>query len=179
MTSHGHCGLHSVPNAATPEDEPSLPVAGLLADLNDIGSGLLFTAPNTEREKNHTCNHEREIDHTARRSAYGFDCLVRTNPKPHRVFKREQHIENRDQRPVTDRDKQVDQANYQLRQPPEREYPDHRISRIVRIGIEWNRGDALRATIMAKQMVLTAPKGQGCQGIEGIECDLVAGKLVV
>ena len=102
---------------------------GLLAGPNDSGLGIRFTAPNTEREQNYTRNHKREIDHTARRSALGFDCLVRADPKPHRVFKRKQHVEKRDKRPVTDRCKQVDQADYQLRQPPQPENPNHRFSR--------------------------------------------------
>jgi len=103
--------------------------AFLLHVANDIGLGLLFTAPNTEREQNYTHNHEREIDHTARRSAFGFDCLVRADPKPHPVFKREKQVEKRDQRPVTDRCKHVDQAYYQLRQPPQPKNPNHRFSR--------------------------------------------------
>ena len=102
---------------------------GLLAGPNDSGLGLCFTAPNTEREQNYTRNHEREIDHTARRSAFSFDCLVRTDPKPHRVFKREKQVEKRDQRTVTDRCKHVDQADYQLRQPPQPKNPNHRFSR--------------------------------------------------
>ena len=103
--------------------------AFLLHVANDIGLGLLFTAPNTEREQNHTRNHEREIDHTTRRSTFGFDCLVRTDPKPHSVFKREKYVEKWDQRAVTDRCKQVDQADYQLRQPPKPENSNHRFTR--------------------------------------------------
>ena len=45
------------------------------------------------------------------------------------VIKREQHLKKRNQCPITDRCKQVDQADYQLRQPPQPENPNHRFSR--------------------------------------------------
>ena len=55
---------------------------------------LWLGTPNTKRKKYHSCNHKWQVDHTPRGSSGRFNCLVRPNPKTHRVFNREQQIEH-------------------------------------------------------------------------------------
>ena len=121
---------------------------------SDLNAARLAIQPPAQRHANsdtyvNSCSSEHTMNSACQYTTY---LLVYATPKSqHRVFKREQHVEKRDQCPITDRCKQVDQADYQLRQPTQPENPNHRFTRAAWIGIDWNGWNHARWRLLIHQ----------------------------